>query len=43
MKIEPAFLAYPLVTIESISEEVLTNLANKDIKTLFVEAVDVFF
>ena len=43
MKIEPAFLAYPLVTIESISEEVdfleevLTRLANKEIMTLFVE------
>ena len=43
VKIEPAFLAYPLVTIESISEEVdfleevLTRLANKGIMTLFVE------
>ena len=43
VKIEPAFLAYPLVTIESISEEVdfleevLTRLANKEIMTLFVE------
>lgn len=43
MKIEPAFSAYPLVTIESISEEVdfleevLIRLANKGIMTLFVE------